>query len=282
MSTGPQHEVQPFQPREHSRFVQILLALWKILRHNIGFKIMALILAVILWAGLISLEPNLTRSKEMTASISVLGRDSLQRRGYVITDEPEVMTLTVRANVPQRQYKAAIGDLYRPSIDLSKVAPDKDAVFPMTVEVPVSVVSNSTYGEVQEWEPKTVTLTVDGYETNWSVPVSTDLEDIRLESALPEGLTLTSCRTDKAELYVAGPASVVRSIRYAVPRIDLSSIRHRAGAQKVSVPFLLIDSQGREVATDKLSVTWNASTVSNLNVTLTVTEAQPEEETETP
>ena len=274
--------VQPFQEKEPGRVRLILREIWKMLRTHFGFKILALILAVILWGGLISTEPNLTRNKEMTGTaVSVIGRDNLQRSGYAVIDGLDDLAggVTIRAEVPQRQYKAATGDLYRPTVDLSKVdtsALGGGTTLPATIDLPITVSMNTAYGEVLEIRPKTVSVTVDRYSSNRSVPVRRSMSDIRTVGEPPEGLTVTDARSDMARLSVSGPASVVETIRYAVPVVSLSAVERKTGAQEMAAPFLLIGENGQEVSADQLSVTYNAVPVSNLIVTLTVEEKRQE------
>ena len=53
---------------------------WKKLTHNWGWKLLSLLLAVSLWAGLITQDPNLTRERRFTdVPISLTGQDTLRR-----------------------------------------------------------------------------------------------------------------------------------------------------------------------------------------------------------
>ena len=56
----------PQQPPRDSRGREVFRSVWRVLTHNWGAKILSLVIAVVLWAGLITQDPSLTREKTFT------------------------------------------------------------------------------------------------------------------------------------------------------------------------------------------------------------------------
>ena len=82
--------------------------LWRLIYHNWPWKLLALFLALCLWAGLITQDPTLTRERVFTdVTVSVVGADTLRRNsGLIVLSglEDENLTARLRVDVPQREY----------------------------------------------------------------------------------------------------------------------------------------------------------------------------------
>ena len=85
--------------------------IWKatchVLFHNGWVKLIALLISLVLWAGLISQDETLTRDKTwQNVNISVSGEDSLKRSGFIVVSDLEELLsgVSVTAAVPQKQY----------------------------------------------------------------------------------------------------------------------------------------------------------------------------------
>ena len=83
---------------------------WMLLYHNWPWKLLALFLAVCLWAGLISQDATLTRERVFNdVAISVTGADSLRRNsGLIVLSglEEDALSVRLHVNVPQREYNS--------------------------------------------------------------------------------------------------------------------------------------------------------------------------------
>ena len=89
---------------------KILRGLRHLILHNGWFKLLALLISVLLWAGLISQDESLTRDKVFSnVSVNVIGTDTMKRNGYIVVSNlSEVLgEVTAVAAVPQQQYEAA-------------------------------------------------------------------------------------------------------------------------------------------------------------------------------
>ena len=88
----------------------VLRGLKHVLLHNGWLKAIAVIISVVLWAGLISQDESLTRDKTFSnVSVSITGADTLRNNGYiVVSDLYEMLNdVSVVAAVPQKPYDHA-------------------------------------------------------------------------------------------------------------------------------------------------------------------------------
>ena len=92
--------------------------LWRLIYHNWPWKLLALFLALCLWAGLITQDPTLTRERVFTdVTVSVVGPDTLRRNsGLIVLSglEDENLTARLRVDVPQREYNTVTASNYNP------------------------------------------------------------------------------------------------------------------------------------------------------------------------
>jgi hypothetical protein len=84
---------QPTNPRD-SRVQRMIrqCATWlrALLLENWGAKLLSILIALALWAGLISQDPTLTREKSFrNVAISVNGQETLRRNGFIVLDDLE-------------------------------------------------------------------------------------------------------------------------------------------------------------------------------------------------
>ena len=78
MQQNPTTPNAPKEKTEHARHDAILRKLRSIFLENWGTKLLALVIAIALWAGLITQDPSLTREKQFTdVSVSVTGAETL-------------------------------------------------------------------------------------------------------------------------------------------------------------------------------------------------------------
>jgi len=202
---------------QNSEHVSIVgKAVWNAVRHNWPYKILSVILAVVLWAGLITQDPTLTREKVFTdVTISVSGTDTIKRNGYIVTSDLNELlkNATVYANVPQSKYNDAAVSSYNVRVDLTKI---NEAG---TCELRVQSSSSSTYGVVTEIVPSSVTVTVEEYTTRYRIP-----DSLVTDGEIPDGFYIDSYSLDPPLVAVSGPKSLVDSVVRARAVIDLSSL----------------------------------------------------------
>ena len=134
-----------------------LKGLKHILLHNGWLKAIAVLISVVLWAGLISQDETLTRDKTFqNVNVSITGSDTLRNNGYiVVSDLTEVLNdVSVVAAVPQKQYEDADASAYYVRVDLSKINGAGEQ------EVKLQSTNSTTYGRVISTTPASVNCTV--------------------------------------------------------------------------------------------------------------------------
>lgn len=220
---------------------------WRMLRHNWAWKLLALFLAVCLWAGLITQDPTLTRERVFNdVPVSVQGADVLLRNGMIVLNdfEAEPLTIRLRADVPQREYNTVLATHYNPRIDLSRITSTG------TQTLRILTTSTTTYGTVRELSVDSVEVTVDEYYTNYRVPVS-----INREGAFPGGFYGSSPSLDPSSVFVSGPKSIVEKVARVVVDFDVSKLAPQAGLSRTAAPMRIVDVDGNDIASDLLDIT---------------------------
>lgn len=216
-------------------------------RHHWGYKVLALVLAVVLWAALITQDPTLTREKTFNdVAVTVSGTDTMKRNGFiVVSDLNELLqNVTVKAAVPQRRYEDAPVSAYSVRLDLTRI--NAAGVH----EIRIQSSSSTSYGSVTEITPSTIPVEVEEYITRYRIPVS-----FTLSGSVKEGWYADSPAISPTYVAISGPKSLVESISRAAVALDLSELPASEEMIRSAVPFTLIDRTGNAVVSDLLSVT---------------------------
>lgn len=233
---------------EQAREMQAMAnSLLQLVMKNWGFKLVALVSAVILWAGLISQDPTLTREKVFSGvTISVTGQDTMKRNGYIVVSDLDEIRRDayMRVEVPQMQYDNASASTYNPRVDLSRIKETG------SITLRVTTTTSSTYGAVSEISPNTLEIEVEEYITRYRIPVL-----VYTTGEPPEGFYATTPSVDPPLVAISGPKSLVEKIVRAEATIDQTTLPAREGTVRTAIPFRLIDTQGKEVESKLIEVT---------------------------
>lgn len=227
------------KPLLHKLFNTYPKQLWKTISHNFQWKLLALVLAIGLWVGLILQDPSLTRERIFTnVPLSITGSDTLRRNGLIVTQglEEENAIVKLKADVPQHDYNDVTYANYNPRIDLSKVAEAGEQL------VKVTTTSSSTYGTVTEVSPESIPVFVDNYITNFRLPVH-----VEVVGEYPEGFYGTAPMPDISTVAVSGPESVISQIARIDLRYDVSALPAKADAVQTALSMHYMDSENNEL-----------------------------------
>ena len=233
-------EKKSFQlPKTLSRLLGIVVSNWP-------WKLLALFLAVCLWAGLISQDPTLTRERVFAdADVNVVNRETLRRNGMIVLSglEEENLHARLRVDVPQREYNNVTLTNYNPRVDLSRITE------PGEQQLRVTATSSVSYGTVQAVEPAYITVVVDEYVTNYRVPVS-----VNVVGEYPEGFYGGSFSLDATTVALSGPKSLVDQVSHILVDYNASALKPEAGSVTRALPMRFMDQSGQEVSSDLLEV----------------------------
>jgi len=215
--------------------------------HNWPWKLLALFLALCLWAGLITQDATLTRERVFTdVPLTISGSETLRRNGLIVLSglEEEHLTVRLRVDVPQREYNTVTYTNYNPRVDLSRIAqPGEQAVR-------LSATSSTAYGSVQDITPATLSIVVDEYVTNYRVPVS-----VNLIGEYPEGFYGGAFSRDPSLVALSGPRSLVDQVARIYVDYDASLLKAEAGSVSTALPMRFVDREGNEIVSDLLEAT---------------------------
>lgn len=220
---------------------------FRVLVNNWPWKLLALFLAVCLWAGLISQDPTLTRERLFSdVPVSVINTETLRRNGLIVVGglEEENLTARLRVEVPQREYTTVTYGNYNPRVDLSRITKSGEQ------EVKLSATSTTAYGTVEDISPATITVMVDEYVTNYRIPVS-----VNLIGDYPEGFYGGAFSRDPSVVALSGPKQVVDQVARIYVDYDAAMIKPEAGEVSTALPMRFVDRDGNEIISDQLEVT---------------------------
>ena len=222
--------------------------LWRLIYLNWPWKLLALFLALCLWAGLITQDPTLTRERVFNdVAISVTGADTLRRNsGLIVLSglEEDALSVRLHVNVPQREYNSVSASYYNPRVDLTRITGTGEQT------LKINTTSTSTYGAVRAVTPETITVVVDEYVTNYRVPVS-----INQTGEYPEGYYGAAPTANPSVVALSGPKSLVDRITRICVDFDASLLAAKEGKVRTALPMRFLTASGEEVESSLLEET---------------------------
>ncbi len=224
-------------------------ALVHLVLHNGGFKLIAILISVTLWAGLISQDVNLTREKTFTdVPVNVTNTEAMKRSGYiVVSDLDEALEdVTAVAAVPQQQFDNADVSAYNVRVDLSRIAGTGEQELRLTSS------TSTAFGRIVSLNPSSIHVQVEDYVVRYRIPVS-----VSIPGEIPEGWYMSAPSVDPPLVVVSGPRSVVSTISRARVFLDPKEVEWTEGYMVTSGKLNLYNRSGDEVPRDNLEVSYD-------------------------
>lgn len=217
------------------------------LSNNLGYKLLSLLLAILLWNYVIATNTSITRTKaifNLTGTVS--GLSTLSENKLALSESPEeaLSGITVTVEAPQADYSKVSADNVQVALDLSSVR----AVG--TQEVPLR--ATTSYGRVRSISPETLTLTFENLDSR-NVAVNCVIE------GEADGYWYNVSRSNPSILTISGAASVVQSITSARVVADVNGMTDSTVTAR---PYVLLDAAGGEIPQDMLNCSTSSISVS--------------------
>ncbi|MBQ9605880.1 MAG: hypothetical protein IJV16_01730, partial [Lachnospiraceae bacterium] len=179
--------------------------------NNIGIKILALLLSVMIWLVVVSIDNPVKDQNFTQIPVTVLNGDVFEASGqaYELADSSSTVTVTARA---ERSVLSQLSrDDFSATIDMNNYANGR---------VPISVKANRLSDKIVSLTPRTAYATVDVEELG-TKQFSIDYE-ITGEPA--EGYSVGEVNLASNVVRVQGPESVVETIDRAVVRVSVQGM----------------------------------------------------------
>lgn len=248
--------------KNDSRMELVMETVARVCMRNWPTKLIALLLAVLLWGGLITQDPALTREKYFSnVSVNINGQESVKRNGFIVTsDLTDILDdVTLIANVPQMQYAAAQASNYNVRVDLSKITSAGQQ------ELRILSTNSSTYGTVSGIQPSTITIDVEEYITRFRIPVS-----VQTVGTAPDGYYAGEISLDPPMVTISGPKSMVEKIVRAEVIMELGNLPQHEGTIRKALQYTLLDENNNPVESSLLEVTSESVLLDSVAVEQTV------------
>ena len=212
--------------------------------HNGWLKLIAVLISICLWAGLISQDENITREKSFqNVKISVTGVETLKNNKFIVVSDLDDLTASFVAAVPQKQYDKAKPSDYNVRLDLTRINKTGEQ------EVELQSTRTNLYGTVTSITPRTVTVDVEEYSTR-RIPVQ-----VIKQGAEPDPWHYIQKGCDPEMITVSGPSSLVSEIYRAKVLIDNEDIEWAEGTTTVQTEFELYNRAGDLIDRSLISTT---------------------------
>ena len=207
--------------------------LWRIVSHNLMWKILSVVIAVLMWSYIVSADSSITRTKVLSSvDVSLSGQSVLQSRLLaVVMDEDEALaSVRVKVKVPQANYARVTADSVSVELDLSRVR--------QTGRQEVELVGTTAYGEVVQITPSTLEVDIEPMDTR-VVPVN-----VELQNQDEDKYYYVVSQSNPSQLTISGASSVVQRIAQAQALVNVEGM---TTGRIVSVKYALLDEEGNEV-----------------------------------
>jgi YbbR domain-containing protein len=182
--------------------------------NNIGLKILALLIAIIVWWVVMNIDDPLVKKTISGINVELRNDDDLTDRGYIYeVDSGSVITITVRA--PESVAKDLKASDFVAYADLSQLSPLTDSA-----NITIECIKSDVKSDIKEITSKVqvVKLNIDNKETE-EIPIT-----INITGSPADNYVLGDSSISQNKIEVTGAASVIEKIASAVISYDVSNM----------------------------------------------------------
>ena len=193
-----------------------LSRLWRSLTSHILLKLISIVLALVLWAYIISVTPSLTRVKHVTdLSVSVSGDSTIAVYGLALATDvysEYQNAISAYVDVSQSQFSRVTNKNVVVTMDVSHIRSAGRH------EVQLNAVS--VYGEVTRIVPDTITVDVEDLDSR-EMPVEITLNGMDTEHYWYNIQTDT---VNPQQITLSGPVSVIQNVSSVGAVLDVTNV----------------------------------------------------------
>ena len=204
----------------------------KIQENSLTPKILALVIAIILWINVMDEVDPLIEIEYPDIPVEYVNADNLAKEGLIIL-EPKESTIRVKVAGNKSNMNQFSSNNISAKVDLENVTIGKN-----TVSVDLKLVNNISNIRLVDYKPREVVFSID--------QIGETSKDIAIEllGELPEGYVLDDVIVEPTEAKITGPKSYINKIHQVVARIDLTD---KTDAFNKSVPLEILDIDGESI-----------------------------------
>ena len=206
---------------------------WGAISHNLAWKILSIILAIMLWSYIVSSDSSITQVKTLAnVDVTTTGLTVLQSRDLaLLTDVSQFDDIHVRVEASQASYSRLTNDTVHVEVDLSQVT--------SAGVQEIELIGVTTYGKVIQIIPSSVQVVIESLSSRY-VPVN-----VELTGDVSSDYWYNISRVNPTQVTVSGPSSIVRTINSARAAIDVTEM---VSSQTRSIPLTMLGDQGAEIS----------------------------------
>lgn len=213
--------------------------------NNIGLKILALLIAILVWWVVMNIDDPLVKKTISGINVELRNDDDLTDKGYIYeVDSGSVITITVRA--PESVAKDLKASDFVAYADLSQLSPLTDSA-----NITIECVKADVKSDIKEITSKVqvVKLNIDNKETE-EIPVT-----INITGSPADNYVLGDTSISQNKIEVTGAASVIEKIARAEISYDVSNMMQSVSEMVAPV---LYDEDGNVVDSSSLQLSRNS------------------------
>ena len=229
--------------------VKAVRAVWGLVAHNFGLKLLSLLVAILLWNFVITSNSSITRTKTISGLGGYVTGQSVLTGAYglaLLEDPAQQLTdISVMVEVSQSEFVNVNDKNVQVTLDLS------NARRAGVQEIPLR--ATTSYGRVVSIMPSTVSVSVEPLDSR-VIPVN-----VKTGGKSQKDRWYKVSKSNPQSLTIKGPASVVQSITSADVEVDVTGARSSfISAEK----YTLTDSVGNEIPQNMLERSASSISVS--------------------
>lgn len=213
--------------------------------NNIGLKILALLIAIIVWWVVMNIDDPLVKKTISGINVELRNDDALTDKGYIYeVDSGSVITITVRA--PESVAKDLKASDFVAYADLSQLSPLTDSA-----NITIECIKSDVKSDIKEITSKVqvVKLNIDNKETE-EIPIT-----INITGSPADNYVLGDSSISQNKIEVTGAASVVEKIASAVISYDVSNMMQSVSEMVTPVFY---DGDGNVIDSSSLQLSRNS------------------------